>query len=276
MPIFAPFAFMGSSGYDPDAQNFFTAVESGGDTLTTTEKTAVNNLVIGLKNAGIWSTMTGLYPFVGGTSSSMAWNLADTSQYNITWNNSGNITFNANGIQGDGTSGTYGDTNFNVSASGFNTDHHYSVYSRTDTRWGGGLGWDMGGGNSVNGQPLYGISIGRTAGARIYDFGDFSTGRISLTSGTNDNDGFFMGRSTASNEHKFFKNGSSIGTSTGTPTYGAVNRNMWLMACNGGESMDYSTRNYALFSFGSSMDDTGASDYYTAVQNFQTALSRQV
>lgn len=265
-----------SSAYDADALAFFTAVEGGGDTLTTTEKSAVNTLVVDLKAASIWSAMTALYPFVGGTSTSCAWNLADTTQYNITWNNSAGIDFSSNGVEGTGAANAYGDTGFGIDTSGWTTNHHLSAYSRTAARYGDGLGWDMGAGNTVNGQPIYGLSIGRDNGSRLYDFGNFSAGRLSLSAGTNDNDGFFMGRTSAADEHKMFKNGSSIGTSTVNPAKTANSRTIWLLSFNGGENSDESDRSYGLFSIGDSIDDSGASDYYTAVQAFQTTLSRQV
>jgi len=48
---------VGGTGFDPDAQAFFTAVTGGGDTLTTTEENAINQLVLDLKSANIWTSL---------------------------------------------------------------------------------------------------------------------------------------------------------------------------------------------------------------------------
>ena len=58
--LFTPFAFIKSSAggaYNPDAQIFFNAVENGGDTLTVTEKDAVNTLVNSLQADSIWGKL---------------------------------------------------------------------------------------------------------------------------------------------------------------------------------------------------------------------------
>ncbi len=100
--------------YDPDAQSFFTAVEGGGDTLTTTEKDAVNDLVLDLKANSLWSLYDGFYPFVGGTASSHKWNLLDPQDtdaaYRIRW--IGGMTHSSTGILGNG-SNSVGETYWN-------------------------------------------------------------------------------------------------------------------------------------------------------------------
>lgn len=91
--------------YDPDAQAFITA--SG--ITSTTQKNAINNLVIGLKADSLWTPIKALYPFVGGTASTHKWNLKDPrdldAAYRIIWN--GTITHNSNGINGTGYGNTF-------------------------------------------------------------------------------------------------------------------------------------------------------------------------
>ena len=92
------------SSTDPDAQAFFTAA----GITDATQQTAVNNLVVGLKNNNIWDKMKIIYPFVGGTDASHSYNLKDSTQYQITWTTG--VTHNSNGVKG-ATSGTgHGDT----------------------------------------------------------------------------------------------------------------------------------------------------------------------
>ena len=100
--------------YDTDAQAFFTAVEGGGDTLTTTEKDATNQLVLDLKAASLFTVFDAFYPFVGGTASSHKWNLLDPQDtdgaYRMTF--LGGMTHSSTGIRGNGTN-SVGNTHWN-------------------------------------------------------------------------------------------------------------------------------------------------------------------
>ena len=100
--------------YDTDAQAFFTAVEGGGDTLTTTEKDATNQLVLDLKAASLFSLFDAFYPFVGGTASSHKWNLLDPQNTDAAYRMSflGGMTHSATGIRGNGTN-SVGNTHWN-------------------------------------------------------------------------------------------------------------------------------------------------------------------
>tara|TARA_B110000285_G_C15005363_1_gene553569 strand:+ start:49 stop:897 length:849 start_codon:yes stop_codon:yes gene_type:complete len=107
---------LGLFRYSDDTLAFIAAVEGGGDTLTTTEKAAVNKLVGELKIAGIWTTMDCLYPFVGGTSTSMRWNLRDVATNQITWY--GGMVFGPQGIDGNRVN-SGGNTGFSPSTAGY-------------------------------------------------------------------------------------------------------------------------------------------------------------
>ena len=61
----------GGVSYDADAQTFFTAASI----TDTTQKSAVNQLVLDLKSANIWTKFKAIYPFVGGTSTTHKYNL---------------------------------------------------------------------------------------------------------------------------------------------------------------------------------------------------------
>lgn len=64
------------SSFDSDAQAFFTYIEGTvGATLTSGEKTAVDNLVTARKSAGLWSKDVLIYPNVGSTLAARAVNL---------------------------------------------------------------------------------------------------------------------------------------------------------------------------------------------------------
>ena len=133
--MFIPFGFYqgdtgGGPAYDTDAQAFFTAVAGGGDTLTTTEKDAVNQLVLDLKADSIWSNILYAYPLVGGTATSHKWNLKnplDTdAAYRVTWGSV--MAHNSLGILGTSNNpSSYGDTHYNPSLAGA-TEHTIAMY----------------------------------------------------------------------------------------------------------------------------------------------------
>ena len=133
--MFIPFGFMAGTSaappsYDTDAQAFFTAVEGGGDTLTTTEKDGVNQLVLDLKADSIWSNILYAYPLVGGTSTAHKWNLKnplDTdAAYRVTWGSI--MAHNSLGIIGDSNDpDSYGDTHYNPSVASA-TEHTIAMY----------------------------------------------------------------------------------------------------------------------------------------------------
>lgn len=100
---------------DTNAQNFFNAVTNGGGSLSANERAQVNQLCINMKNDGSWYSNDVIYPFVGGTTNSMCWNLVNTNTFRLSFH--GTYTTNSFGITGDGSS-AYVDTSFIPSSSG--------------------------------------------------------------------------------------------------------------------------------------------------------------
>jgi hypothetical protein len=96
-----------SDSFDPDAQAFITAA----GITNSTEKSAINTLVLGLKTDDIWTGMTAIYPFVGGTASSHKFNLKDPRDLDVAYrlNFRGGWVHNSQGIKGNGIN-TYADT----------------------------------------------------------------------------------------------------------------------------------------------------------------------
>src|SRR6266536_4458570 len=85
-----------AQSYDSDAQAFFTA--AGITNLT--YKNAINHLVVDLKDAGIWTKMKAVYPFIDSTAAKHKWNLKDPrdldSAFRLTFH--GTVTHSPNGI----------------------------------------------------------------------------------------------------------------------------------------------------------------------------------
>lgn len=94
---------------DSDADNFL-ARASISDATTVN---AICTLVTSLKSAGLWSSFSVIYPFVGTTSTAQAQNLVSSAN-SMTW--SIGWTFGNNGCKASGASGVYGDTGFSSSS----------------------------------------------------------------------------------------------------------------------------------------------------------------
>jgi len=243
----------GGGGYDPDAQAFFDRVTTAGGTLTTTEKNATNQLVLDMKSAGIWSAMKAVYPMVGASAAACAQNLKSSS---FTGSFTSGWTFASTGVTGNGSS-TYFDTNCNASTAVAQNSTHLSYYCRTQ---------------SIENKVDMGVnqtSI-QVFGSLVYyaiNSGSYNSSLIAST-------GFFNGTRSNSSQTKLFRNGTNLLTNTVT-SVAATNATFYLGAWN--NSPQYNTsREYCFSSIGDGLTDTQASNFYTAVQAFNTTLSRNV
>jgi hypothetical protein len=257
---------------DVDAQAFFNRVTAAGGTLTATERTAVNDLVISMKATGTWTGMKAIYPMVGGSAAACAQNLKSSS---FTGTFSSGWTFSSLGITPNGIS-AFLNTNFIPSSQSINNNTHMSFYSRSNIQ-----------------EPKTDMGIFKAADVRwsmeanyysagvSYGFAsdqyNYSTGRAS---GANTNSqGFYLGTRTNSTTHKGFKNNTQLGT-TNTGASGNITNidaNIYIGGTNAvGQPALYSSKQFAFASIGDGLTDTQASDLYNSVQTFQTTLGRQV
>jgi hypothetical protein len=88
-----------------------------------------------------------------------------------------------------------------------------------------------------------------------------------------DSRGFYIGGASSSSLTYFYKNASSLGTSTGAPTAWTATSIVGKLFTNGSL---YGARESALASFGSSLSSSEVTSFNTLVQAFQTTLGRQV
>jgi hypothetical protein len=253
----------GGSGFDTDAQAYFDRVTTASGTLTTTEKNAVNQLVLDMKSYGIWTSMKAIYPMVGASAAACAQNLKSSS---FTGAFSSGWTFASTGVTPNGTS-AYFNTGFNPSANGSLNNQHYSVYSRTNIS---NTACDIGGYIA----PVESSMYLRYGGTNIV----YSCVNSSLSSQTTNNANsaaFFMVlRNNATGENTFINSTKYTRTIT---SISLINLNIYIGALNNnGTPVAFSTRQNAFSSIGDGLTDTQASNFYTAVQAFQTTLSRNV
>jgi hypothetical protein len=247
---------------DPDAQAFLTAAAITDPTITS----AINTLVVDLKNASLWAKMSRIYPMVGGTSVTHAFDLKSALS-SITWG--GGVTHDSNGVSGNGVNG-YGLTNF-ATNSLVNSNLHVSWYSRTASNL-GGFSSELAPNSSYTSASWLTFRINnKTSGNAVFTAGNDSVGAtVSQTLS-----GFFVGSETASNLRKLYRNGGAIATNTTNDTNALPSAPLRLFGSFGFGGA-YSGNNCAFTSFGSGLSDVETSNLYTIVQSFQTALSRQV
>jgi hypothetical protein len=253
------------STYDPDAQAFITATGiSGGDATT------LNELVLDLKGANIWTKFNALYPIIGTTATQHKFNLKNPLDTNAAFRLSfvGGWTHSSTGATPNGTN-AYADSFFNQNTVGQNVNStHLSYYSRTNSS---GNYWEIG---AVNLSPDRFYTIGfNYAGITYYSNNQSvfptTTGQIPI--------GLFLTSRTTSTSTKLYKNGAILATDTNLPS-SAINLNVWVGARNsnlvGGRV--YSNRQCAFASIGSGLTDVESQLFYQIVEKYQVALGRSI
>lgn len=262
------------AGFDADAQAFFDRVTTAGGTLSATEKTAVNKLVLDLKGYSIWSKMKAIYPMVGASAAACAQNLKSSS-FTGSFTATG-WTYASTGVTPNGTS-AYMNTNLIPGNSLTNNNTHLSFYSRSNTTVLTGQRVEIGAYRSPT-YDLFEIQIRTSGNTFITSAYNFSTFR--LASSNNDSRGFFIGSRVSNISLKNYKNGSLLSTNSTTNTIDVtanITYAMFISAINSPDPISsFSNRENAFASIGDGLTDTEASNFYTAVQAFQTTLSRQV
>jgi len=247
--------------FDSDAQAFFDRVTTAGGSLSATEQTAVNTLVVQMKADGIWSKMKAVYPMVGASAAACAQNLKSSS-FTGTFN--GGWTFASTGVTPNGTNG-YMDTGLVPRTALQVNSVSLNFYSRSNIQGNIQLGANT---SDYLIQQMYSstemYSQLNTIGA------DFITAPVTQWQG------LFTTSRTSSTAVSAYKNGSSIATASKTAT-NTPDLNFYIGARNNNAAAsNFDTKECALASIGDGLTDTEASDFYTAVQAFQTTLSRQV
>ena len=287
------FASIGDGLTDTEAANLYTAVQAFQTTLSrhvsvpivsdadaqtflnaaviedVTQANAVNTLVTDLKSYGIWSKMKAIYPFVGGTASTHKWNLKDPRDLDAAFRLQffGGWTHSANGALPNGTN-AYADTKLVTSTNLSVNSTHLSFYTPTQSTSGA---HDIG--NNLTGN--FALSAYYSGIGKLFVSYSYPTESV-LNTNTNSK-GFIIGSRTANNSAKMYFNNSLINTLTTTRTSNLPAISLFLGATNVNSSPSfYSNKEFSFASIGDGLTDTEAANLYTAVQAFQTTLSRQV
>jgi hypothetical protein len=263
--IINPYVF---GGFDADAQAFFTASGLTG----ATNLNAVNQLVLDLKAASIWTKMKAIYPMVGGTAALHKWNLKDPQDldaaYRLVFN--GGMTHSSNGILFGGTNG-YCDTKLNMSTNyAVNDSTHISFYNRISA--GAAVSAEMG---VFDGSIVIQLYVRRS------DFSNQTFYNVNTGSGLTfvDTNGaaFYIANRSGTTMNGFRNLVKTVTQTSAAGTRPSLNMFIGNLNVNGFPNPGlYSSRQCAFASIGDGLTDTDAANFYTAVQAYQTTLGRQV
>jgi hypothetical protein len=250
---------------DTDAQAFINAAVI----TNTTQANAINTLVTDLKSANLWTKMKAIYPFVGGTSLTHKFNLKDPrdldAAFRILW--AGGVTHSSNGVQFGGVNG-YADTRLNANSSMSINDFHISVYSRTNTAVNA---YEFGVGNTASER----LGLGLSWDSQLPEASVFSSVKTEIANSGNRTDKCFILNKTSTSSFDLFANTSKTTNTITTAT--KPNFNLWIGAFNYQNTGYYYTdKSIAFSSVGDGLTDVEATAFYTAVQKYQTSLSRAV
>lgn len=262
------------SGTDPDAQAFFDRVAAATGTLSATEKTAVNTLVVKMKFDGIWNSMKAIYPMVGASDVACRQNLKSSSFTGIF---SSGWEFASTGVTPNGTS-AFMDTNLNILSNISSQNSHMSIYNRTQSE---GNIVDIAG-DFVAGQANFTAEIWRNTGAvsraqnalqridsEVAPFNYISTPNIRA---------YYLWNAPNTNIRTIFRNNTKLVEQNITSVGGNLN-NVTIKIGGvfvNGSLILASNRETAFASIGDGLTDQNATDFYNAVNIFQVALGRAV
>lgn len=252
--------------YDVDAQAYFTALEAS-VSPTTAQKNAINTLIVNLKANGVWAKSPAIYFPVWNNTAADKWNMKDPrdldAAYRLTFH--GTITHSTGGLTGDGSTG-YADTKLTPSNVGTQNSSAMSFYSRTNTSASNYR--EMG---VINNYNTF-ISILDPSSNTVYGINGNSESANAIVS---DSRGLFTVSRTGASAVAFYKNGSSISTSTLAST-GRDAINIYILGVNAGSLNNPTVRQCALAAIHEGLNSTEAADFYTEVQALMTAFGINV
>ncbi len=253
----------GAAAIDSDAQAFITAAAI----TDSTQQTAINTLVTDLKGYGIWSKMKAIYPFVGGSASTHKWNLKDPRDLDVAYRLQfiNGWTHSSTGALPNGTDG-YANTFLNPTTTLTINNLHMSYYSRTNNAINGfdlgvvytGIGGTYASLKWGDGNTYYRIGISasvartQTSSAKNFIFNKIDSGFVSMFENNVQRDDYTTNSSLPN----------------GLFYLGAINLDNTASL--------FANRQLAFASIGEGFTSTQALNFYTAIQNFNTTLGRQI
>ena len=266
----SPETSLGSGGtsLDTDAQAFITAAAI----TDSTQQSAVNQLVLDLKTANIWTKMKAVYPFVGGTATSHKWNLVNPvdsdAAFRLTF--SGGWTHSATGALPNGTNG-YADTFVNPLTHLDDNSYSMGVYLNSDLT---AVRYHFGASGSTGSQTFILRSSNSTTKQAYIEQSAYP---LNKTITAAQQKGFWGISLRASNDRAMIcQDGSFVYVTTNSQNTN-VDLNIFIGARNSlGSALNFDTMSHAFEYISEGLNDTELTNLKTAVDTFQTTLSRNV
>jgi len=270
-----------SASYDADAQKFINATGISGSTAM-----AINAFVNTLKTGSIWTKFDVIYPFVGNSSASYAYNLVDTGSYYADWGNSNQMTFNdSTGLKMPGTLETYMNTKYNVTNLTRSNYHisFYKISGAPSDSWGAGdaSNVDMG---AYNESTQRGIAL---AAAFQTATNTIANGFNAIGDGADNNAAPSTGSMllTGDSTHTSLYKGSTevrqkAWTDSGAPNSGSIAIGAMTRLQEPTTAQYYhvyfTSGSWGMATIGQHISGSDATNFYNAVQSLQVSMSRQV
>jgi hypothetical protein len=268
--IINPYSFAAAT--DADADAFISAA----GITDSTQKSAIQTLVTDLKGYGIWTKMKALYPFVGGTATTHKFNLKDPRDLDAAFRLvfSGGWTHSTTGATPNGTN-AFSDSFLTPSSSLTFNNASFSIYSRTNPTITASQAWGCA--DSTGYMPLLGgaVSASKSIASYFYNF----TAPDVMTSATGQSSaGLILSTRTSSTSAKLFKNSTIIATTSSNGQIKQPNQSFTFGGLRSPSTgiQDYNVLQHSFAHIGDGLTDTEATNFYTAVQAFQTTLGRNV
>lgn len=253
--------------FDTDYQAVLNYATSQGYTLPSAgQRVKQNQLVVDLKNAGIWDDCDVIRIAAndaGLNFSTINWKTPNTNQATLI--NSPTFVTNS-GIQGNGTS-SYINENF-APANGINlqlNDASEFVWVNSAVSVGGFLC----GANDAAGAN--GLSIERDSGSSVYPRINASTS-LFYSNAINNAAGLFGNHRNSATSVSFSKDGVVKVTSSSNSTNRTSNNSYSLCRNNNGSALNFINYIYSAKFFGKNITGTKLSDLYNALNTYLTSL----
>lgn len=259
-------AFMNATGIPDDSTVYYTGTPQ--EITGTGMWDAIDGLITDIKDAGLWSDLQAFYPFIGGTASTHKWNLKDPrdldAAFRIDW--FGGLTHDRFGITGNALNG-YGNTHITPS---------------TDINGSNSFGFKVI--NNVSSKAIVGSILNLSAGEYLYLYPrlgtsllgtqneNVNTGSLSVTNNSSNGNYRFT---SASNNHKAYKDNSLLANRTNAAAFANIPIYIFALNTDNAGAADFSDHNGVCFDFyKKSLTSSEVTDINTAINTFETALNR--
>ena len=255
-----------------DAERYKNAVNYTGYTLNSTEISAIDTLFSDLNTYGLYSQIYAFYPMIGGGQAQIlnAKSVSGVRDYNYDLQFYGSWYFGANGAQGDGYT-TYWSTPYTGYDNYTIRFSHLGTY--TTVQGSNGAGWDIAIMDPTNGYPYAFTALYYSPyNVSIYDY-DYYDG-VNYYSPSNYSGNNLMSYDDTNSQINVYQNEYNYANINSNTEYLNVSTNVigGLDYANG----TYTDNTFGFITFGQNLNSSDATNYQYVINQFQTALGRNV